>query len=200
MRYRPDASDTALRCAPVSTLTRYAPELVERVIGTVRTNLFEGGILVVAVLFAFLGNLRAAMIVAFYVALCFAATHLPVPDVSVPQSLLGVPIDKIAHFSMYSLLGFLLSWMLSMRTVADEQTASRTWFHSLLVLTIVGLYGMFDETTQPAFGRTFDMLDWTADMIGAVCGILAFLAARRLLRHYFPVPEPLPTVVYMGNG
>jgi len=39
-------------------------ELVDHVIHTVRKNLFEGGLLVIAVLFAFLGNLRAAMIVA----------------------------------------------------------------------------------------------------------------------------------------
>jgi cobalt-zinc-cadmium resistance protein CzcA len=39
-------------------------ELVDHVIKTVKNNLFEGGLLVVAVLFAFLGNLRAAMIVA----------------------------------------------------------------------------------------------------------------------------------------
>lgn len=38
-------------------------ELVTHVIDTVRKNLFEGGLLVVAVLFAFLGNLRAAAIV-----------------------------------------------------------------------------------------------------------------------------------------
>ena len=39
-------------------------ELVRRVIRTVETNLLEGGLLVVAVLFAFLGNLRAGLIVA----------------------------------------------------------------------------------------------------------------------------------------
>src|SRR4029079_12226744 len=38
-------------------------ELIDVVIDTVRKNLFEGGLLVVAVLFAFLGNLRAALIV-----------------------------------------------------------------------------------------------------------------------------------------
>jgi len=37
---------------------------VRRVIGTVVTNLVEGGILVIAVLFAFLGNIRAGLIVA----------------------------------------------------------------------------------------------------------------------------------------
>ena len=39
-------------------------ELVDYVIDTVRKNLFEGGLLVIAVLFAFLGNVRAAIIVA----------------------------------------------------------------------------------------------------------------------------------------
>src|SRR5262249_41853176 len=44
-------------------------ELVSHVIDTVRKNLFEGGLLVVAVLFLFLGNLRAALIVALAIPL-----------------------------------------------------------------------------------------------------------------------------------
>ncbi len=44
-------------------------ELVDRVIETVRRNLFEGGLLVIAVLFAFLGNFRAAAIVALAIPL-----------------------------------------------------------------------------------------------------------------------------------
>jgi cobalt-zinc-cadmium resistance protein CzcA len=44
-------------------------ELVEHVIRTVRDNLFEGGLLVIVVLFAFLGNLRAAGIVALAIPL-----------------------------------------------------------------------------------------------------------------------------------
>jgi len=39
-------------------------ELVDHVIDTVRRNLFEGGLFVIAILFAFLGNVRAALIVA----------------------------------------------------------------------------------------------------------------------------------------
>jgi cobalt-zinc-cadmium resistance protein CzcA len=39
-------------------------ELVDKVIQTVRKNLFEGALLVIAVLFIFLGNLRAGLIVA----------------------------------------------------------------------------------------------------------------------------------------
>jgi cobalt-zinc-cadmium resistance protein CzcA len=44
-------------------------ELVDYVIGTARKNLFEGGLLVIAVLFLFLGNLRAAAIVALAIPL-----------------------------------------------------------------------------------------------------------------------------------
>ena len=44
-------------------------ELVDYVIDTVRANLFEGGLFVVCVLFLFLGNLRAAFIVALAIPL-----------------------------------------------------------------------------------------------------------------------------------
>ena len=44
-------------------------ELVNFVIDTVRKNLFEGGLFVIAVLFAFLGNVRAAAIVALAIPL-----------------------------------------------------------------------------------------------------------------------------------
>lgn len=44
-------------------------ELVDYVIETVRKNLFEGGLLVIAILFLFLGNLRAGLIVAFAIPL-----------------------------------------------------------------------------------------------------------------------------------
>lgn len=44
-------------------------ELVDHVLSTVRTNLFEGAILVIAVLFVFLGNIRGGIIVALAIPL-----------------------------------------------------------------------------------------------------------------------------------
>jgi cobalt-zinc-cadmium resistance protein CzcA len=44
-------------------------DLVGQVIDTVRSNLFEGGLLVIAVLFVFLGNLRAGLVVALAIPL-----------------------------------------------------------------------------------------------------------------------------------
>jgi cobalt-zinc-cadmium resistance protein CzcA len=49
-------------------------ELVDRTIATVRTNLLEGALLVVAVLFALLGNLRAALITAAVIPLTMLMT------------------------------------------------------------------------------------------------------------------------------
>ena len=46
-------------------------ELVDRTVKTVRTNLFEGAVLVVALLFLLFGNWRAALIVAFAIPLSF---------------------------------------------------------------------------------------------------------------------------------
>ena len=54
----------------MSLVTMYdRTELVDSVIDTVRKNLFEGGLLVIAVLFFFLGNLRAGLIVALAIPL-----------------------------------------------------------------------------------------------------------------------------------
>jgi len=53
-------------------------ELVDHVIDTVRKNLFEGGLLVIAILFLFLGNLRAGLIVmlAIPLSMLFAFTGM----------------------------------------------------------------------------------------------------------------------------
>lgn len=56
--------------AGVKIITVYdRTELVDHVIETVQKNLFEGGLLVIAVLFIFLGNLRAGLIVALAIPL-----------------------------------------------------------------------------------------------------------------------------------
>ena len=53
-------------------------DLVDQVLATVERNLLRGGVLVIAVLFAFLGNLRAGLIVASAIplSLLFAVTMM----------------------------------------------------------------------------------------------------------------------------
>ncbi|HEY7159592.1 MAG TPA: CusA/CzcA family heavy metal efflux RND transporter, partial [Gemmataceae bacterium] len=65
-------------------------ELVNHVIDTVRKNLFEGGLLVVAVLFLFLGNLRAAGIVAVAIPLSMLFAFSGMLRFSIAASLLSL--------------------------------------------------------------------------------------------------------------
>jgi cobalt-zinc-cadmium resistance protein CzcA len=65
-------------------------ELVDHVIDTVRRNLFEGGLLVVAVLFLFLGNLRAGLIVALAIPLSMMFAFDGMLRFSIAASLLSL--------------------------------------------------------------------------------------------------------------
>jgi cobalt-zinc-cadmium resistance protein CzcA len=65
--------------------------LVERTISTVATNLFEGAVLVIAILFLFLGNIRAALITAMVIplAMLFTFTGMVTNNVSANLMSLG---------------------------------------------------------------------------------------------------------------
>jgi cobalt-zinc-cadmium resistance protein CzcA len=64
--------------------------LVDKAIATVRTNLLEGAVLVVAVLFAFLGNLRAALITAMVIPLSMLFTFTGMVSYKVSANLLSL--------------------------------------------------------------------------------------------------------------
>lgn len=64
--------------------------LVERAIATVRKNLVEGAVLVVAVLFAFLGNIRAALITAMVIPLAMLFTFTGMVGNRVSANLLSL--------------------------------------------------------------------------------------------------------------
>ncbi len=65
-------------------------ELVDHVIGTVEQNLFEGGLLVIAVLFLFLGNLRAGLIVALAIPLSMLCAFSGMLRFGIAASLLSL--------------------------------------------------------------------------------------------------------------
>jgi heavy metal efflux system protein len=64
--------------------------LVDQVLDTVRANLFEGGLLVVAVLFVFLGNLRAGLITALAIPLSLLFAFLGMWRFGIAGSLLSL--------------------------------------------------------------------------------------------------------------
>ena len=65
-------------------------ELVDKVIETVQINLFEGGLFVVAILFLFLGNLRAGLIVAMAIPLSMLFAFSGMLQVGIAASLLSL--------------------------------------------------------------------------------------------------------------
>ena len=65
-------------------------ELIDHVIHTVQKNLFEGGLLVVAVLFMFLGNLRAGLIVATAIPLSMLCAFSGMLQFGIAASLLSL--------------------------------------------------------------------------------------------------------------
>jgi VanZ family protein len=94
--------------------------------------------------------------------------------------------DKILHFSAYAGLSFLIALRLAFRRASASGELLRLpslairdvfWIMAL----IVG-YSIFDEVTQPYFGRTCDFFDALADWIGGSFGLGVFAVVRRLLR------------------
>lgn len=65
-------------------------ELVDHVLATVRTNLMEGALLVIAVLFIFLGNLRAGLIVALAIPLSMLFAGNMMLQVGIAGSLMSL--------------------------------------------------------------------------------------------------------------
>ncbi len=65
-------------------------ELIDVVVDTAKKNLFEGGLLVIAVLFAFLGNLRAAFIVALAIPLSMLFAFTGMYRFAIAASLLSL--------------------------------------------------------------------------------------------------------------
>ncbi|MFZ0455315.1 MAG: VanZ family protein [Ignavibacteriaceae bacterium] len=88
--------------------------------------------------------------------------------------------DKIEHFTAYFLLGILLSLTLLFQNKFSKIKKYFTLFTGL----IIGLYAALDEIHQLFVpGRNCDILDWTADMIGASIGILVIIFLIKILQY-----------------
>jgi len=97
----------------------------------------------------------------------FTSTHVPARCLGQVQIW-----DKLAHFVSYAVLTLLL-------VLAVAARRPLTWVTYGWVLLVVALYGAVDEIGQKFVpGRTADVQDWLADLLGAVLG----LAACGLLR------------------
>lgn len=89
--------------------------------------------------------------------------------------------DKIEHFIAYFLLGLLLSLTLLLQ---NKYYKIKKYFTIFSVL-FIGLYAALDEIHQLFVpGRDCDIIDWTADVIGASFGILLIIFLVKIFQYH----------------
>ena len=110
-------------------------------------------------------------------ALLFVGTHLPPSKLPIRPRHVS---DKVQHFCSYGILTGLL--LLALGSGVNGQRSSNGTGVSLALLALLGVagYGLFDEMTQPAFGRSFEWLDWCANIAGALFALGLVLGLRML--------------------
>jgi VanZ family protein len=94
-----------------------------------------------------------------------------IPNPAVPEVV--SKLDKLVHFSLYSVLGFLAA-----RAVLDFPSGVRS---IVLLVAAIALFAAADEAHQHWIpGRSADPADWVADVLGAGTGIAtAIIRLRR---------------------
>jgi VanZ family protein len=113
---------------------------------------------------------RARTLAVVYLVVLFAATHIPgLPSTGFSLS------DKIEHFCGYGILTIfvLLGWELTIGVLEAK--------HYFAVWLAGTLYAIVDELTQIPVGRTCDVNDWAADILGILAGMIAFGCLRGVL-------------------
>ena len=105
-------------------------------------------------------------------ALIFSASSM-----SDPGAPPGGLSDKAAHFAAYAALGAAL-----IRALAGGRSAAMTPRRVLLAIALATLYGLSDEIHQSFVPeRTPDVMDLTADAVGAAAGALILTTVARTL-------------------
>lgn len=93
-----------------------------------------------------------------------SATSIPGNRISLPDSL--VSLDKLAHFGLYAVFGWLLA--------RHGFGVAGRWTSSALALIVASGFGVVDEWHQQYIpGRSTEFADWVADTLGAAAGALA---------------------------
>jgi len=93
----------------------------------------------------------------------FIVSHIPIPDLVRGAGL----SDKTLHFLAYMVLVFLL-WS----TVRPYERVNWLKAPAWLILVVVVWYGVADELLQAKVGRTADVKDFAADVVGVLAGLL----------------------------
>ncbi len=93
-----------------------------------------------------------------------------------------LPMDKIMHFSLYTVLGFSAAWAVSIHKWDENPRRYFAW-----VVVLAGGYGVLDECYQllSGLGRQFEVADMFADLLGATTGAVVFIWKGLTLKKRF---------------
>jgi VanZ family protein len=83
------------------------------------------------------------------------------PESALPALRLPLRADRLVHFGLGGVLGFLVAW------AAGRVTPVRF----VIAWLAVAVFAAFDEIHQPWFGRTAELMDWVMDVAGAAAGL-----------------------------
>lgn len=127
-------------------------------------------------------QLLCTLVLAIYWLAMLAGTHWPNFKLDqFPQN-----TDKVLHLSAYAGLAFLIALRLGLRRSSGrvERLAQNgvSMQDCLWIMAVIVAYSIFDELTQPYFGRTCEFLDALADWIGGIVGLGVFTVLRFFLR------------------
>jgi VanZ family protein len=113
---------------------------------------------------------RARTLAIVYIVVLFTATHLP--TISTDHFSMS---DKVYHLGGYAVLTMcvLAGWELTIGRLEAK--------HYFAVWLTGTVYAAFDEITQIPVGRSCDINDWAADVLGIVLGIVVFRLIRMTL-------------------
>jgi VanZ family protein len=95
----------------------------------------------------------------------FILAHIPIPQLVYKARV----SDKSLHFLAYLVLVFLLWFAINPNKKVNWRKAAVWW-----VLFVVVWYGVVDEWLQSYVGRTCDIMDFFADLVGTLAGLILF--------------------------
>ena len=98
--------------------------------------------------------------------MCIPGSALPHVD----DWLHRIYFDKWIHVGVFGLLTVLLCWPFNKSSIGLKNRIK----YFLLIAMAVSLYGYCTELIQKYWvpGRSYDLLDWAADSVGALIGLL----------------------------
>ena len=177
--------------------------LIARTLKTVFTNLVEGAMLVTLILFLFLGNLRAALIVAAIIPLALMSTFLGLSLVGVPANLLSlgamdfgiivdgavIVVESIVRKLSELKAGGIADKKLRLQAILDATVeVGRPTLFSMIII-IAAHIPIF--TLQRHEGRIFSPMAWTVTsaLVGSLIlsltlvPLLTYLLLRKDISH-----------------